>query len=576
MNEEFRELQARYDRLKLLHDTGRAIHAQLESKGALETVLSQAMRACGASGGAVLLLNPTHDRLETEAAVNLLPEARDRKLRVGEGIEGWVVRTGKPHRAGDVSQAPNHVPLRSGVCSLLAVPLEVNGEVRGVLSVDSDRMDAFSADHTDLLLELARQGSEAIQQTWVYEQFRLKAQLFESLVKVSRTINSTQNLEETLQVVVREARELMHAKMASLMMVDGSGEWLDLHASSGAGDAYLNKPRLSISESLVGGVIRRRRPLQEENVQISSRYQNVEVAQAEGLVSLLSVPLLFGDRAIGTLSVYTAQFYTFSNEEIRILSALAELSAIAIEKARLHDRMVEAENQLHQKEKLTALGWLAAEVAHEIRNPLTVMKMLYHSLDLKFPEGDPRVKDARIISEKIDHLNRFVERILDFARTSEPEFASVNLNGLVDELALLVRHRLLQQQIKLDRQLDPALPMIRGDSRQLEQAFLNLILNAADAMPKGGCLKVETRGLQTPVSSDGSQCAEVEFSDTGPGMPAPQRNLGFESVLRSTKPRGTGLGLAIVRRIVESHRGTVSIRSEAGKGTSVTVRLPLA
>src|SRR2546430_17533653 len=102
--------------------------------------------------------------------------------------------------------------------------------------------------------------------------------------------------------------------------------------------------------------------------------------------------------------------------------ALADLSAIAIEKARLYERIVDVEEQLRRNEKLSALGLLAAEVAHEIRNPLTVMKMLYHSLDLKFPGGDPRAKDAQIMGEKMEHLNRIVEQILDFSRTSQPQF----------------------------------------------------------------------------------------------------------------------------------------------------------
>src|SRR5207248_7952447 len=110
------------------------------------------------------------------------------------------------------------------------------------------------------------------------------------------------------------------------------------------------------------------------------------------------------------LNVYTGQPYSFSNEEVRILSALAELSAIAIEKARLYERVVDVEEQLRQNEKLSALGLLAAEVAHEIRNPLTVLKMLYHSLDLKFPEEDARAEAPRVIEEKMQHLNRIVEK----------------------------------------------------------------------------------------------------------------------------------------------------------------------
>src|SRR5262249_52964245 len=274
----------------------------------------------------------------------------------------------------------------------------------------------------------------------------------------------------------------MHARMCSLMLLDDTREWLDLRASYGAGEAYLRKPRVSVEEGLLGVVIRRKKPLQVANVQTSSRYQSIEVAQREGLVALLSVPLLFTGQAIGTLSVYTGQPYSFSNEEIRILSALAELSAIAIEKARLYERLVDVEDQMRQNEKLSALGLLAAEVAHEIRNPLTVMKMLYHSLDLKFPADDPRVKDAGIIRQKSDHLNKIVEQILDFARTTEPQFAPVNINEIIEELCLLVRHKLKHQGIKLVRALSPGLNTVMGEAGQLEQAFLNLILNAAESM----------------------------------------------------------------------------------------------
>jgi signal transduction histidine kinase len=311
------------------------------------------------------------------------------------------------------------------------------------------------------------------------------------------------------------------------------------------------------------------------NVQGSNRYQNVEVARREGLVALLSVPLLYGGQAIGTLSVYTGQPYSFSNEETRILSALAELSAIAIEKARLYERVVDVEEQLRQNEKLSALGLLAAEVAHEIRNPLTVLKMLYHSLDLKFPAGDPRAKDARIIDEKIGQLNGIVEQVLNFARTTEPSLAPVHLNALMDELGLLVRHKLKHQNIQLTQNLEPDLPPVLGAATQLEQAFLNLILNAAEAMPEGGALTIASRRIRAPRGGAGPAYVAVEFRDTGSGMSEDQRRHAFTSVLSTTKAKGTGLGFAIVARIVEAHCGKIKIKSRLGHGTTVSVILPL-
>jgi signal transduction histidine kinase len=565
------DLEKKHERLSALYQVGQVIHSTLDPQKALGLILVEAVRLMRASSGSAVMINPNSGFLEILASEGLPDGAANLKLRVGEGITGWVARTGKPARVGDVSKDPRYVMLRQDVRSELAVPLEVNGELRGVLNVDSERLDAFSADDQELLEAFSVQAARVIHNTWLYEQLRLKADLFESLASVSQTINSALNLDDALSVITRETCELMRSKMCSLMLLDQSGEWLDLRASYGAGEAYRNKPRLSVTESLLGTVVRRKRPMQLENVQTSARYQNVEVARQEGLVSFLGVPLIFGEQAIGALSVYTGAPYSFSNEEIRILSALAELSAIAIEKARLYERVVDVEELLRQNEKLSALGLLAAEVAHEIRNPLTVMKMLYHSLDLRFPDVDPRGKDARIIGEKMELLNKIVEQILDFARTTEPQFAAVNLNELIDELGLLVRHKLKNQNIQLSRELVPELPQVLGDAAQLEQAFLNLLLNAAEAMPAGGQLTIQSR-----LESDGgASFAAVDFIDTGGGMTDEQRARAFTSVLSTNKPGGTGLGLAIVGRVIETHRGKVGIESELGKGTRVTVMLPV-
>lgn len=575
MSDELAELQARYARLNLLYQVSNVIHSTLDSQEALKLILDEAVRLMRASTGSVVLVNPTTGFLEIQVTHGLPPNATELKLRVGEGITGWVARTGKPARVGDVARDPRYIMLQSHVRSELAVPLEVNGELRGVLNVDSDRLNAFAAEDQQLLEDLALQAARVIHNTWLYEQLRRKARLLESLVSVGQTINSTLNLDDALKVITRESCVLMEAKMSSLLMLDESREWLDLRASHGAGASYVSKPRLSVDESLLGIVIRRKKPLQVENVQISSRYQGVEIARREGLVSLLSVPLVFGGQVIGALNVYMGQPHSFSNEEIRILSALAELSALAIEKARLYERIVDVEEQLRQNEKLSALGLLAAEVAHEIRNPLTVMKMLYHSLDLKFPAKDPRAKDVQIMGEKMDLLNKIVEQVLGFARRTEPQLIPVDLNQLIDDLGLLIRHKLINHNIQLTRRLEADLPLVMADATQLEQAFLNLTLNAVEAMPKGGMLTVVTRTLPMPRKDAEPRRVVIEFKDTGQGMTKEQQKRAFTSLLNTTKVKGTGLGLAIVAKVVEAHRGKVRVNSRLGKGTTISITLPL-
>jgi len=214
-------------------------------------------------------------------------------------------------------------------------------------------------------------------------------------------------------------------------------------------------------------------------------------------------------------------------------------------------------------------------VAHEIRNPLTVMKMLYHSLDLKFPRSDPRAKDVEVMRQKMDHLNKIVDQILDFARSTEPKLTRVNLNELIDDLGLLTRHKLANQNIELTCQLEPNLPTIMADATQLEQAFLNLTLNAVEAMPQGGKLSIVTRSVAVPRTSTAPTHVVIDFKDTGGGMNEEQRQRAFASLLKTTKSKGTGLGLAIVKRVVETHRGQVKIKSRLGQGTAMRVLLPI-
>jgi signal transduction histidine kinase len=303
-------------------------------------------------------------------------------------------------------------------------------------------------------------------------------------------------------------------------------------------------------------------------VQEHDAYRHIELARKEGLVSLLSVPMAVGDTIIGALSVYTGQPYRYSTQDAKILSTLANLSAVAIENARLHEKMVAAEEQLRHNERLSMLGLLAAEVAHEIRNPLTVMKMLFHSLDLKFPASDPRARDTEVMAEKMDHLNKIMDQLLSYARSNEPAVELADINGLLEDVLLLTRHKLSQQNVVLKTVLAKDLPKVRIDRGQIEQACLNLILNAAEAMPRGGKLTVST-------ALHSSSLILLTFQDTGVGMSPEKQKQLFEPFL-TTKAHGTGLGLAIVHKIVVgAHHGQIEVESAPEKGTTFRLLLPL-
>ena len=559
--------------LRRLYQVSKVIHSTLDQQEALDLIVREAVGLVNATSGSVVLINPIDGFLEIQAAHGLSAGAK-LKLRVGEGITGWVAQQGKSAIVPDVSADKRYVPVHEHTRSELAVPLEINGVLSGVVNVDSDKPSAFDENDLALLTELASQAALVIHNAFLYEKSLIRANLFESLITVGQAINSAVDLDEALAAITREAASLMNAKTCALQLLDESSSHLTLVASHGAGEAYLNKPGVDIAESFLGSVVNLKKPLQIENVQTSNAYQQQDIAREEGLVAMLSIPLEFGGNAIGTLNVYKEETYVFSNDEIHIATALAELSALAIEKARLLERIVESEELLRQNEKLSALGLLAGEVAHEIRNPLTVLKMLYHSLGLEFPEDDPRAEDVRIMGEKMDHLNTIVEQILTFARNAEPSLKPTDINKLIDDLRILVRRKMAQQNVELEIQLEDNLPTVKADGPQFSQVFLNLTLNALEAMPNGGSLTIESRTIQLSKGVAAPTHVRIEFRDTGCGMDMESRERAFTSLLNTSKPDGAGLGLAIVGRIVESHGGRIKIKP-SDSGTTFSILLPL-
>ena len=559
--------------LRRLYQVSKVIHSTLDQQEALDLIVREAVGLVNATSGSVVLINPIDGFLEIQAAHGLSAGAK-LKLRVGEGITGWVAQQGKSAIVPDVSADKRYVPVHEHTRSELAVPLEINGVLSGVVNVDSDKPSAFDENDLALLTELASQAALVIHNAFLYEKSLIRANLFESLITVGQAINSAVDLDEALAAITREAASLMNAKTCALQLLEESSGHLTLVASHGAGKAYLNKPGVDIAESFLGSVVNLKKPLQIENVQTSNAYQQQDIARKEGLVAMLSIPLVFGGNAIGTLNVYKEETYVFSNDEIHIATALAELSALAIEKARLLERIVESEELLRQNEKLSALGLLAGEVAHEIRNPLTVLKMLYHSLGLEFPEDDPRAEDVRIMGEKMDHLNTIVEQILTFARNAEPSLKPTDINKLIDDLRILVRRKMAQQNVELEIQLEDNLPTVKADGPQLSQVFLNLTLNALEAMPNGGSLTIESRTIQLSKGVAAPTHVRIEFRDTGCGMDTESRERAFTSLLNTSKPDGAGLGLAIVGRIVESHGGRIKIKP-SDSGTTFSILLPL-
>jgi two-component system NtrC family sensor kinase len=233
------------------------------------------------------------------------------------------------------------------------------------------------------------------------------------------------------------------------------------------------------------------------------------------------------------------------------------------------EEMKKINAQLFRSEKLASLGKLAAGVAHEINNPLTGVLTNSSLLLEDLNKDDPRREDVQVMVNETIRCREIVKRLLDFAKQTKPQKRMANINGLIDTIMLLVRNQTSFRNVTIEKHLDPGIPDVLVDPDQIQQVFVNIILNAAEAMTKGGKLMITSR-----AAPDGESIL-VSIADTGPGIPESVREKIFDPFF-TTKEHGTGLGLSISYGIVEQHGGTVTVDSTVGSGTTFTIQLPLS
>ena len=549
----------------------RDVRSLLHPQKALDRILAAAVRSTRAESGSFILLNPNTGLLDIEASHGLSQKAKNVKLRPGEGITGWVATTGQPLRTGDVRADKRYVSISARIRSEMAVPVEIRGQIVGLLNVDSTKVDAFSATDEERLVDMASEAARWLELAWEIDQLRLKSRQLASLVNTAQMIISENNVDEILEQITVQTSRLMKARVCAIFLLNEDGSELTLRACHGGAEAYRDKPNLRLEDSLLGSVVTRHKPVAVVDVGREKGYIHADIARKERLVSMLAVPLIFNETTIGVLAVYTQQRHRYSNDEIKLLTALADLSAVAIEKGRLLARVVDMEEKLRASERLSALGLLAAEIAHEIRNPLTVMQMLFHALVESLQLDPTSQRDAALIGEKMRQMNRILDQVLSFARSSEPTKESVHAQQLFDDVFLLTRHKLQQQGIDVRSTVPDNLPLLHADHEQIEQVLLNLILNAADAMPEGGTLRLSA-GVE---EIEGEHFLVLAVRDNGQGMTQEQLANLFAPFL-TYKDSGTGIGLAIVKKIMENHQGKVEVESRIGQGTKFTLLFPMS
>ena len=421
-----------------------------------------------------------------------------------------------------------------------------------------------------------------------------------ALMLISSALLVTHDVDVMIQALVRESVHLfpgIHAALIFLFNVEtgllelraaGKNQvpFLQVRVGQGAtGRAYLAQGAIFMGGSELMKV---RDELSEDQI---AAFQ--EIVNPWPPINTLLAPMRTESERVGVLLLCgNADANQLHPRDLPFAQALADLATAAILEYRavthaqalqadllrsqmLHaearERLDTAQAQLLQSAKLAAVGELAASVAHEINNPLYAARNSLYLLEQDLTPDSAQTTFLRIAQDELGRIARIITRMRDFYRPSRQELEPVNINELLNATIELVRTHMRHGHVRMSADLVSDLPMMTAHADQIRQVFLNLMLNACDAMPNGGRLHVSTAHV---VDQADHERVEVAIRDTGTGIASEHQPHIFEPFY-TTKANGTGLGLAISAHIVSQHGGTIALQSELNVGTTFTITLPL-
>jgi len=569
------ELRRRTTVLAGLNETALALAAQQDLETLLRIMVERSLLMLDAKAGSIYLFRPLTDDLKRHFYCGREDPRVGDVIQHGEGLVGKVLDSRQSLIVDDYMSWGGRSS-QYGVMECpagIGVPVVWRTRVLGVLLLRDAVPRKFSEADRTVLESLASLAAAALENTRLLGTEREQRHLAETLREVAAVLSSSLNRERVLTLILEQLARVVAYDSASIMLTGEST--LNIVAARG----FQSRSQWDVglrAEALehIQTVLEERHPVIILDIEADTRWQRLP--GSEYIRSWLGVPLVVQDRVIGLINLDSVQpnFYTAAHGELTV--AFANQAAIAIENARLYedirqrmDDLHRAQAQLVQSAKMAAIGRLAAGIAHELNNPLTAILLSAKSLLRHMPEASEEQRELAAIVDETRRTTDIVRGLLDFSRQTELRRQWVDVNQVLQESLALVRRLIAQRGIVIQELYAPDLPQLYLDANRMKQVFLNIITNAADAMPKSGQLTLLSERAGAEVS--------VRVRDTGTGVSPEHLHRLFEPFF-TTKPvgEGTGLGLSVSLGIVQDHGGRIEVESRVGEGSCFNVILPIA
>jgi GAF domain-containing protein len=588
----FAAMDTERQRVRLLYEVGHEASSSLDAVEILRRTIALASSHLNARRGAAYLLEPATGRLRLVSASpqpDMPIEDQDRglDLRLGKGLGGWVAERRQAILVPDILKDDRWVPDPAGEVEgggALAVPVMSASEVLGVLIIVGDA--AYREEHLELLQAVGRQVGLALANARRYQQVTRRLAERTALQQVAQVVNRKLELSPLLEEVVGQVSRVLGYPVVEIFLIEGD----DLVLRAANGSEGIGDKRIRHTHGVIGRAVRANRPVFVPDVHLDADYVvGVPSTRAE-----IAVPLYNGDIVVGVLNVESPHENGLMEEDLNLLTLMADQVSVALENAALYERLrqhmdvlqqtvsartAELQHALAQAQAADQLKTrFVADVSHELRTPLTNIRLYLDLLDKGRSEK---------FADYLETLHRETSRLIDLiedlltvsrldAGTAEMDPTWIDLNSMAS--GLVEDRRRLVARVNLTIDFDPQsdLPLVRADERMISQVLANLMTNAVNYTLPGGRITVRT----DTIADGEKKWARLSVVDTGLGIPENEIPRLFERFFRGSASRtrgisGTGLGLAICKEILDRHGGRITATSQAGRGSTFTIWLPV-
>lgn len=559
------------NQINALLEISKAIASGLYLEDILRLIVTVTANVMNSKICSLWILDEKEKRLKLRATQSISAEyLKERSLGLGEGVVGHVALYNKPMAIFNVLKDPLYkekdLARKEGLVSMLSVPMCIKDRVVGVINCYTSSPHSFSKMEEELLSTIANQAAICIENSGLMEIL---------------------DIDEILRAVLEGVTKGIGFDRARLYLINEKRNCLECKMAVGVGEEEIKGIRLPLDkdDSILARAVIEKRPFIIHDATKDPRV-NQRLKEKFNLKSLIVIPIITKERVLGAISAdHIKAGRKISKEAFDSVVALSQQASLAIHHAfrykelkelsqnmeerikKAQDELKKTEMELFRSEKLAAIGQFAAGFAHEIRNPLTSINLLIQSMKERLPEDGTYREDLNVIEEEILRINEIVDQFLRFSKPSQPLLEETEVISILEEVLQLLKLQIEKQKVIVKKEFT-ALPSIVIDKEQIKQVFLNLILNAIQAMPDGGELKLEAK-----LSEDG-RFVKLKFKDTGVGISREDLGKLFDPFY-TTKENGVGLGLSIVHRIMDQHKGRIEVESMPGEGTLFTIWLPV-